>query len=115
MRKLSDILRAGKANIEQRGWCQGDDLAIFGPEDGPCCVATAITRQGQLFEPFEDGVGGTRYRDRGWDAVELFKKANGLDVNQGVAQWNDALERTKAEVLAGYDKAIAAAEAQERT
>jgi hypothetical protein len=90
--KLSEILRAGKANIERYGWCQGDELAIHGPVDGPCCAATAIS---------------------GDAAIEAIKHAAGIG-DTPIATWNDAPERTLAEVLAAYDKAITAAEEQEQ-
>lgn len=98
--KLSEILRAGKANIEARGWCQGDQMAIFGPDGGPCCVATAM--------PKGDAFANSLL------AVDLFKEANGISPMVGIGTWNDAPERTKEEVLAAYDKAITAAEAQEQ-
>jgi hypothetical protein len=98
--KLSEILRAGKNAIETRGWCQGDELAIHGPPNGPCCAATAIG-------PYEDDPFDFR-------AVNLLRQAAGIGGDMGLATWNDAPERTKADVLAAYDKAIAAAEAQEQ-
>jgi hypothetical protein len=97
--KLSEILRAGKANIETRGWCQGDEATIHGPPNGPCCVATAMP-SGPEF-------------DHSLLAIDLFKETNGIDPKIGIGAWNDAPERTKEEVLAAYDKAITAAEEQE--
>lgn len=99
--KLSEILRAGKANIERRGWGQGDEVCLMGLPDGPCCVATALPKDGPNLE-------------LSMVAIELFQKANGLDLMQGIGDWNDAPERTKEEVLAAYDKAITAAEEQEK-
>lgn len=110
--KLSEILRAGKVNIETRGWCQGDEAAIWGLPNGPCCAATAISKQYDLLETIETGQ-GRAIRDLGHQAVELLKSANGLSKDVGIGNWNDAPERTKANVLAAYDKAIAAAEKQE--
>jgi hypothetical protein len=104
--KLSEILRAGKANIERYGWCQGDELAIHGGHNGPCCAATAISCQYQLFVDRNSAKLGDA-------AIEALKKAADIDLNIGIATWNDAPERTEAEVLAAYDKAITAAEAQE--
>ena len=103
--KLSEILRAGKANIEKRGWCQGDEKAVFGGDDRPCCMATAISMQFDM-----DDI-----QTKGWPAVEALKIAAGAPLTHGIANWNDAPERTLAEVLAAYDKAIATAEAQEQT
>lgn len=110
--KVSEILRRGKANIELQGWCQGDEAAIWG-KDGRCCVATAISIQTDLIVK-ASALHGTRYRDLGAEAVNLFKRANGIPQGEGIATWNDAPERTKDEVLAAYDKAIAAAEESER-
>lgn len=104
--KLSEILRAAKALIETRGWCQGDEASIWGPPNGPCCAATAIS---QLNIPWS---GGQSFQGNG--AIKLLKQAAGLPEIYGLAQWNDAPERTKEEVLAAYDKAITAAEAQEQ-
>ena len=43
-------------------------------------------------------------------AIDFLKEANGLNSKQGIALWNDAPERTKEDVLAAYDKAIALAD-----
>lgn len=105
--KLSEILRAGKQRIETLGWCQGDDESIWG-KSGKCCAATAMTRDIPEF-----GAGGfftalTNYEE----AATAFRAAN--NIRRSIAEWNDAPERTLPEVLAAYDKAIAAAEAQEQ-
>jgi hypothetical protein len=94
--KISEILRAGKQRIERFGWVQGDIAVAAAGDDGPFCAATAM--------PCAMGAGA---------AIEFFKKAIDLDPKNGLGEWNDAPERTKEEVLAAYDKAIAAAEAQE--
>lgn len=98
----SEILRQGKANIIGRGWCQGDELAIHGPPDGPCCAATAMNVAG--------GCDHWRQID---DAIELLKDAVGVNRRVGIATWNDAPGRTVEEVLAAYDRAIEAAISQE--
>ena len=105
--KISEILRAGKVNIEKFGWCQGDELAIHGPDSGPCCAATALTRV-----PITWAWDG---KFPGNEAINLLKQAAGVSTAISIATWNDAPERTLAEVLAAYDKAIVAAEAQELT
>lgn len=90
---LLELLHAGKANIETKGWCQGNEEAVFG-KSGRCCAATAIPYVGRDAER----------------AVNLLKRANSLNPNVGIAEWNDAPGRTVEEVLAAYDKAIALAE-----
>ncbi len=46
--------------------------------------------------------------DEWWRAYDVFRDAIGLD---SIALWNDAPERTHADVLAAFDRAIALAEA----
>lgn len=92
---IAEILRAGKARLLECGWCQDEEVAMRGPPGGPCCVATAMT-------PFlGDNIG---------NVCTFFRRANGIRGNIG--DWNDAPERTLEDVLAAYDRAIAAAEAQ---
>jgi hypothetical protein len=91
--KLSEILRAGKKRIETEGWAQGDEAVIF--QRKGCRAATAI-----------DGPGCI-------DAIDFFARIN-VPADMGVGNWNDAPELTVEDVYAAYDKAIAAAEAQEQ-
>lgn len=92
----ADILRAAKAHLIKRGWCQGDELAIHGAEPRKCCAATAI-------QPFVD------YDAPGFEKPgTVFREANGIQGN--IADWNDAPERTLEDVLAAYDRAINAAD-----
>lgn len=42
-----------------------------------------------------------------YDAIDFLRAANGFEID--VYQWNDAPERTHAEALAAFDKAIEAA------
>lgn len=97
---LVEILRAGKARLLERGWCQGDSAALYAEEPRKCCAATALT------DPIRCG-------DDMMDALNFLKRVNGIASNIG--DWNDAPERTLEEVLSAYDKAIAAAEALETT
>lgn len=93
--KLPDatILRIAKDRIVRLGWCQGDENACHGETlTGPRCAATAFMSVVPVDHPIYD----------------LFKKANGITTSIGT--WNDAPERTLEDVLAAYDKAIAAAE-----
>lgn len=103
MTKIADILRAGKANIESKGWCQGDEKALA--EEGHphgFCVATSVTDV--------TGLDNHTTYNTGIDAMVLFKRANGIDPDLCIGRWNDAPGRTKEEVLAAFDKAIALAE-----
>ena len=57
----------------------------------------------------------TDYERERFAARRFFASTLGLDVGQlatAVFEWNDAPERTHADVLAAFDKAIEAAEAQ---
>lgn len=107
--KVSEILRAGKAAIETRGWCQGDEASIFG-KDGRCCAATALMAvslwgdANGLDKPYPIEFPGN-------EAMRLLKRAAGIRETDPIAAWNDAPERTVDEVLAAYDKAIVAADA----
>lgn len=89
--KTSEVLRAAKKRLVERGWCQG----TFEDGEGRCCSIGAINRasppcgQWPALLSFGDVVGGS------------------------VFVWNDAPGRTLEEVLAAFDKAIAAEEAKE--
>lgn len=97
---LVEVLRAGKARLLERGWCQGDDAALFADEPRKCCAATAIC--------------GLRVNTC-LSTVDFIKDVNGIPHSTGLSAWNDAPERTLEDVLSAYDKAIAAAEALETT
>lgn len=93
---IAEILRAGKARLLERGWCQGDEKAIFGDGKFGYCAATAM-----------EG----RADDTDFTCGEFLRQANHISGSLG--DWNDAPERTLEDVLAAYDKAIAAAEAND--
>lgn len=94
MTKIADILRNGKLLIETHGWGQGDGAM---PPRGGYCVLTAIAGDKDTYH---------------YDAIRVFERANNLDTESAPAiyDWNDAPGRTKEEVLAAFDKAIALAE-----
>lgn len=104
--KVSEILRAGKQALLDRGWCQGDEAAIFG-RHGKCCAATALTKA-----PIEWRLEHVEFP--GNAAMRYLKAAAGIQPNDPIAAWNDAPERTLADVLFAYDLAITAAEQQEQ-
>lgn len=101
--KVSEFLCAGKARLLTQGWCQGDAKAIHGRPGDPCCAATALLDPNAVY--IADAI---------MAATSVLKDAAGIDRKTGLADWNDAPERTLAEVLAAYDRAIATAEAQEQ-
>lgn len=97
---IAEILRAGKARLLELGWCQGDEAALYADEPRKCCAATAIPLMGTDRECFVRTIA----------ACDFLKKTIGLENGQ-LSAWNDDPERTLEDVLAAYDKAIAAAEA----
>jgi hypothetical protein len=95
MSKIADIMRAGKALIEDRGWGRGDGA---NSPRGCYCVLTAIAGDEKVYH---------------YDAVRFFERANGIGPTESgisVIGWNDAPGRTQEEVLAAFDKAITLAE-----
>lgn len=91
MTVISD-LRAARALIEDRAnWAQGDNTGdpgyLITRAVAPWCAGTAL-----------HGVGADH------SAYQALREAIG---NNSIADWNDS--HTHAEVLAGFDRAIAAA------
>lgn len=98
---VADKLREARALIE-RGWTQGNYV-----EEGCYCALGAIGM----------AVVGNPTAPSfmcGYPAISGVVRALGLPLglrtSSGVADWNDAPDRTQAEVLAVFDKAIALAE-----
>lgn len=92
-----EIMQRAKGLIQRNGWARGDEEA-FDPDRYGYCVATACSAacsKSELYAGHERAL------------VLHFKAANGIDPYGPIAEWNDAPGRTKAEVLAGFDKAIA--------
>ena len=93
--KQSEVLRKAKALIDRpEKW--------FGPpekRDGSNCAGTAIISAGEF---------------SGWDnpVQFLFEKANNIP-NEHIALWNNTPNRTHAEVMQAFDRAIALAEQEE--
>lgn len=93
MNQVAEKLRQARALIE-RGWTQG----WFVSSDGlGVCPIGAINKV---------YIGHATFRG-GESAKRLLRKAIGCPC---IAPWNDAPERTQAEVLAAFDKAIELAE-----
>ncbi len=84
------ILRAARERIE-RGWCQNEGMDA----DGNVCALVAL---GEQFTYGQD-----LFRS---EPMRLLREAAR---SLCIPEWNDAPGRTKSDVLAAYDRAIAAA------
>lgn len=95
-----EILIAARAKIESpENWTRGGGRART---EGPHCSQTAIYPA--TAETYRDAL----------PAMTLLASAMGIDSDQScilglIWNWNDRNERTHAEVLAAFDRAIAAA------
>ena len=87
---VREVLVRARAEVE-REWCKWPEIY-----DGGTCAYLAIVDNGTD----EDAT----VRE---DAVDVFAAAIGT---RDITLWNDAPERTQAEVLAAFDKAIALCE-----
>lgn len=100
----SDVLRIARAKIDTPDkWWGGAGMSL-GQEKNHC-ARTAISSEEKCLET----------RPEVQRALELFCQVLGTDPNRPgqVYRWNDAPERTHAEVLAAFDRAIALAEQEE--
>lgn len=99
----AEVLRSARATLSTpKVWGKANLNGDLPP--GCDCAYTAIHFEG-------------RYSPTGTtdECLRLFAKANGIRIVPtrpmfGIANWNDAPERTHAEVLAAFDKAIELAE-----
>lgn len=101
--EIARVLREARKLIERpEGWVKGRDAldrdgnSVYAYSRDACafCAVGAIMRS----------------CDARWGrVVSAVKSANGIDA---LWSWNDAPERTHAEVLAAFDRAIAAEESQ---
>jgi hypothetical protein len=94
-----DILTAARAKIARpEDWGKGPRTAAVIRSMETCCAAEAIDESDQ---PFSYGR---------MEAYRAFDKAAGIAQDAStystIASWNDAPERTHAEVLAAFDLAI---------
>jgi hypothetical protein len=94
MSAVAEKLREARALIE-RGWCQGHTRS-----NGSFCAWGAL-REAAFLSPVY------------WNATETFQRAVPPTQRIGIADWNDAPERTQAEVLAAFGKAIELAESDQ--
>jgi hypothetical protein len=90
-------LREARTLIE-RGWTQhapartAAGIPVWGGEKSAVCWCT-VSALCQAHASFT-----------------VFREAIGISFDTGIAEWNDAPERTQAEVLVAFDKAIELAE-----
>lgn len=100
-----EILRRAKAEIERRGWMQGGYGDTRKPAATcPVCMEGAL-QAAVHGDPFE-------YRQVSEldEAMEFLRTAADLDEDQALGDdWNDDTDRTKEDVLAAFDRAIALA------
>ncbi len=104
MKTIVEILRAARQLLIDRGWTQGTFArdakgarTLYDAPDAVCyCSLGAIMVVGRGFAPEASTLALT--------------KAIGSGHPANVAEWNDAKDRTKEEVLAAYDRAIVLAE-----
>lgn len=100
MSEVAEVLRAARALIDTPDkWCQGQFH-----KDGAYCASGAIGVAAGV-----DIEVGCWFCHPAWQAL-----ADTVNAAQsgGIGSWNDRPERTHADVLAAFDRAIATAEAQ---
>jgi hypothetical protein len=104
---VADKLREARALIE-RGWTQKaparsvGGIEVWGGAASAVCWCTfaAVCTSGHDIS-FTSCM------------LNAFRAANDIHADQSITDWNDAPERTQAEVLAAFDKAIALAESDQ--
>lgn len=89
-----EALREGRARVE-RGWCQHTSMNAAG---AVCALGALGDQYGNLRVP---------------DAGDMLCATAGAQCYADIGNWNDAPERTQADVIALYDKAIDLAVAEE--
>lgn len=99
-----EVLRKAKALIEERGWTQGEYVSRDGAH---CARGACYVASGSHVLPMYP-VG--HIDDSANDAQYALASAIGKELLHSVSDWNDEPGRTKKEVLAAFDKAIALAE-----
>lgn len=93
MSAVAEKLRAARARIA-KGWTQRASartkggVPVWGGDDRAICWCAVGALQGSP------------------EAIPLVRKAIGIPDECRISTWNDAPERTQAEVLAAFDKAI---------
>jgi hypothetical protein len=85
-----NMLRVGRALIETHGLAKG----FIEDDQGRFCTVGGVSRQSR------------RPMLGMYEALEYLARAIGVVPIDHIGKWNDAPERTQADVLAAYDKAI---------
>lgn len=107
----AEILREARALIDapekwtQGEWARDSHGDASSPDDSDCecfCIEGAIWR-----------VARGRNNLPAMKTARLFWVANGLSCRTDIPKFNDAAERTHAEVMAAFDRAIALAEKEQ--
>lgn len=100
----ADVLRAAKQVLIERGWTQGKYVDDFGCVCSFGAINVAVTG-----DPRQSGSYRSSEEQAATEASRLVSKAVDREL---LDIWNDAVGRTKDDVLAAFDKAIALAEAE---
>ncbi len=102
-KRLSTVFRRALAALRKRGWVQG----TLGSKDGPCCVLGLIALGCGLERP--ENFGGS-IEKRAW---AVFRGVIGEASDNGIADWNDAADRKRGDVIKAFKRAEAKALKQE--
>ena len=101
---VKNKLRQARARIANKGWTQG----AWDNAEGCACALGAIRLSCNIIAPYGQTL-TYDYDHRDYDLAasteDHFKKVNHIF---NIIEWNDAVSTTKADVLAAFDKAIAA-------
>lgn len=102
MNQLAQDLRAAKALIDTpEKWTKGK--LIRRDENDQICAMCSI---GAIYVATQETLNARHYA-----AKAAFREAAGCVEGLSISYWNDAPERTHAEVMAAFDRAIEKAEA----
>jgi hypothetical protein len=101
---VKNKLRQARATIANKGWTQGTWDNI----DGCACTLGAIRLACKIIAPYGQPT-KIEYNQQDYDLAmrteDHFKQVTGIN---NIIDWNDDPNTTRAEVLAAFDKAIAA-------
>lgn len=102
MTDVAEVLRKARAKITPEGAWTQEYLA----RDAANCPVSEVDPSAVCWCAF-GVIGAVSSMDTWMAAIGIFGRAIG---ERAIGYWNDAPERTHAEVLAAFDKAIAASE-----
>jgi hypothetical protein len=109
MTAVATKLREARALIE-RGWVQTTYACANRQTGGLCYCLYGAINEAVVGNPFDD------CQDATTEYEEMLARAIGYDplFSGSLHEWNDAPERTQADVLAAFDRAIELAEQEAR-